>query len=385
MLGCAISLFSNRLLSYSSGKSAITLRPHRPEEIVLSELKVLTFGDLAVYNFGVSLRFTLYLNGYVPFLVVAGTACQRALLRDWRGVMNSFALSTGKSSIVRSILASALLFSTLIGVVPAQTGTPVTDPAEAGVEVAGEATQPPTLDSSAIDDPMAVSAQDCIVRDNFDRADGTNMGANWTEISGDFSISGNRAVGTTNSQMSFNGNTTGERACVDVHSAGTTPAKIGMVQLKFTNASDNLAVFVQSFNGDAPFDRIFFVRDSGFSYNGACASQVLSSTFTSGRLIAYLDGTTLKADIDTNFDGTVDQSYQCSGAPLRNGTKTGLYTQGPYYWTTNSAWAGTCRTFSMTLSDGSTKTLNFSFYAAPGSSAVPSKGNGRGRVDMLEP
>jgi uncharacterized protein len=37
----------------------------------------------------------------------------------------------------------------------------------------------------------------------------------------------------------------------------------------------------------------------------------------------------------------------------------GQYT---YYWTTNPAWAGTCRGFSLTLKDGTTRTLNFSFY-----------------------
>lgn len=37
----------------------------------------------------------------------------------------------------------------------------------------------------------------------------------------------------------------------------------------------------------------------------------------------------------------------------------GQYT---YYWQTNSAWAGTCRSFSITFVDGATYTANFSFY-----------------------
>lgn len=41
-----------------------------------------------------------------------------------------------------------------------------------------------------------------------------------------------------------------------------------------------------------------------------------------------------------------------------------LFAGGQYYyfWTTNPAWAGTCRVFSMTLNDGTTRTLRFSFY-----------------------
>jgi VCBS repeat-containing protein len=36
--------------------------------------------------------------------------------------------------------------------------------------------------------------------------------------------------------------------------------------------------------------------------------------------------------------------------------------QYTYFWTTNPAWAGTCRVFSLTLRDGTTRTLNFSFF-----------------------
>lgn len=49
----------------------------------------------------------------------------------------------------------------------------------------------------------------------------------------------------------------------------------------------------------------------------------------------------------------------------------GLYYFGGqyyYYWTTDTAWAGTCRKFSMTFTDGTTRTLDFWFYNAPGTS-----------------
>ncbi len=170
-------------------------------------------------------------------------------------------------------------------------------------------------------------AQNCVVRDDFNRADSTNMGANWTELSGDFSISGNRAVGVNGSEMSFNGNTTGDRACVDFYSGGNM-VKVGRILLKYTSSSDNLRVSLQDSDNDAMFDRIYFERDGGFSFNAACNTFLLSSPFTNGRLTAYLDGTTLKGDIDTDFNGTVDQSYQCTGAPQKSGTKTALNTFG---------------------------------------------------------
>ncbi len=41
-----------------------------------------------------------------------------------------------------------------------------------------------------------------------------------------------------------------------------------------------------------------------------------------------------------------------------------FYQNGNYtmYWQTNPAWAGTCRQFSVTLNDGTTRSLNFSFF-----------------------
>lgn len=47
----------------------------------------------------------------------------------------------------------------------------------------------------------------------------------------------------------------------------------------------------------------------------------------------------------------------------------GQYT---YYWTTDPSWAGTCRVFSMTLNDQTTRTLNFSFFVNP-SMPVPAR------------
>jgi len=165
-----------------------------------------------------------------------------------------------------------------------------------------------------------LSSQPCIVRDDFNRADSTNMGTNWTEQSGDFSISGNRAVGISDSEIVYNGNTTGDLACVDVYSGGNT-VKVARVLLKYTSSSDNLRVLLQDSQGDGLYDRIYFERDGGFVFNAVCATSLLTTPISSGRLTAYLDGTTLKGDIDNDFDGTIDQSYQCTNAPQKSGTK----------------------------------------------------------------
>ncbi|MCC7306375.1 MAG: PxKF domain-containing protein [Acidobacteria bacterium] len=58
--------------------------------------------------------------------------------------------------------------------------------------------------------------------------------------------------------------------------------------------------------------------------------------------------------------------------------------QYSYYWTTDPAWGGTCRRFSMTLNDGSTRTLNFWFYNTPGVPPVFIK-PGRTRLDLMMP
>lgn len=48
----------------------------------------------------------------------------------------------------------------------------------------------------------------------------------------------------------------------------------------------------------------------------------------------------------------------------------GQYT---YYWTTDPSWAGTCRTFTMTLNDGTARTLNFSFFFNPSMASPAAK------------
>ncbi len=170
----------------------------------------------------------------------------------------------------------------------------------------------------------AVRAQsDCVVRDDFNRADGTDMGANWTETNGNLSILNNRAVGTNNSAMSFTGATAGDKACVEVYAAASG-VQFGAVYLKWTSINDNLSVKVQDTDSNGNFDRIFFTQ-SGLIYNQACQGGLpISTPFTSARLSVYLDGTTLKADLDTNFDNMTDQSYSCANAPAKSGTSVAL-------------------------------------------------------------
>lgn len=195
---------------------------------------------------------------------------------------------------------------------------------EVPVEIKNNSTDPKSANRIEAGAANLVQTQDCVVRDDFNRADSTNMGANWTETDGDFSILGNRTVGTNSSAMSYTGAAPGDKACVEVYAANSG-TQYGGVYLKWTSSGDNLFVKVQDNNGNGDFERIFFVRDGGFVFNQACAGGfVISSPFTSARLSVYLDGTTLKADIDTNFDNISDQSYSCAGAPARSGIRVAL-------------------------------------------------------------
>ncbi|HRD82490.1 MAG TPA: choice-of-anchor Q domain-containing protein, partial [Saprospiraceae bacterium] len=169
----------------------------------------------------------------------------------------------------------------------------------------------------------------CSVQDNFNRPDGTNMGANWTEQTGDISILNNRAVGTNGSAMTFTGTTTGDRACVDVF-AGGAALQFGQIYLKWTSSSDNLYVKVQDNDSNGTYDRVFMGRDAGLVFNQNCNGGFsIASPFSSARITAYLSGNTLVLEVYTNFDGTADQTYQCDGVPSKNGTAVGLSFFGP--------------------------------------------------------
>lgn len=151
---------------------------------------------------------------------------------------------------------------------------------------------------------LAPSAQADTVTDNFNRPDGTDMGSNWTEQTGDWRLEGGMARGGDRSLMTFNNATSSAPTLgVDVYATGST-AYASLVSL-YADLSHSLFVKVQDNNSDGSFDKYFFYYGNNGS-GGGFGDGNLSTTFTEGRIGTVVAGNTVTLQIDTNFDGSVD-------------------------------------------------------------------------------
>lgn len=171
------------------------------------------------------------------------------------------------------------------------------------------------------------SAQSCTVLDNFNRANSTNVGPNWVEGDPDISISNNRAVGTNNSNMRYVGPDGGDgtRACADIFVGAAGLTQYAGVIIKWTSPADNFMVKVQDNDQDGSIERIYFYQNgNGVAYNASCGIQLLTASVTAARLTASIQGNVITATLDTDFNGSPDQIYQCGGAPAKSGTGIGL-------------------------------------------------------------
>lgn len=149
------------------------------------------------------------------------------------------------------------------------------------------------------------------ILDDFNRADSTNMGADWTEVTGDFSIAGNMATSTTNNAVMTYNDDVGSHICVDTIYSGSGSVQYVGIFTGYADPSNNIFVKVQDNTSSGNFNTVFF-RYGGNS-GSSLGFDYLSPTFTSARMTVHLVDSTVTVEFDTNFDGMVDQSYSRSG------------------------------------------------------------------------
>jgi hypothetical protein len=165
--------------------------------------------------------------------------------------------------------------------------------------------------------------------DTFTRANSTSLGTNWTEQAPDPSIEagGFTNVAPTTGLATFN-LVSSAQACVDVAPAASGVSYAAIV-LKYANlATDNVFVKVQDQNAPAgQFDTIFFYRGNNGAPFGTTTGTL--TPFSSGRFHVAVNGTTVTADIDTNFDNQPEQTITTTGLNTTGlGTGIGLGAYG---------------------------------------------------------
>jgi hypothetical protein len=171
----------------------------------------------------------------------------------------------------------------------------------------------------------AAQAYSCgALADNFNRADSTDLGPNWTEQAGNLSIAGNQATqpGVTEGLMTFNGTPSASQACVDVTGPASDNQYAGFV-LNYATVSDNRFVKVQDNSGDGTYDRVFAYV--GNNSGAQMVNTAITTPFTSARLHISEAGGVVTLDIDADNDGLVDQAIPIDfGSAAATGTRIGL-------------------------------------------------------------
>jgi Ca2+-binding RTX toxin-like protein len=162
--------------------------------------------------------------------------------------------------------------------------------------------------------------------DEFNRANGTSLGPNWTEQAPDPAILGGtfNVAAAQSGLATFNGVSASE-ACVDVQpGAGTSYAAI---VLKYASLSPN-NVFIKV-QGAGTFSQAWFYKgNNGLPWNGGVNPHALIP-FNSARFHVSVNGSTVTADIDTNFDNQPEQTVVEQNLPTTGlGTGIGLGAYG---------------------------------------------------------
>jgi len=180
--------------------------------------------------------------------------------------------------------------------------------------------------------------------DDFNRADGSDMGANWVETAGDMGILSNAGYGIGSSTSAMVHATLSADYATSVQVVDFLPRTSGpgVTFVAFVCAhagtSDNLFIKVQDNTSDGTYDRVFFYKGyNGSPWGSATYYYDLAVPTTSGRMKLTFENAGDKAvlDIDTDMNGSWDEQFTCDGilaAGLSGGTGFGIssFSQGAF-------------------------------------------------------
>ena len=157
--------------------------------------------------------------------------------------------------------------------------------------------------------------------DDFNRASGTNMGPNWTEVQGDFGITANTgyAISTSNQYMIENNAVAGFAGSdmqVDFlpKVSGSNLIYVALIS-GYADLGNNVFIKVQDNNSDGLYDRVFFYGGiNGSPWNIGSYFFDLATPTASGRMDVYFTGggDVANLDIHNHTSGMVEH-FESSG------------------------------------------------------------------------
>ncbi len=177
--------------------------------------------------------------------------------------------------------------------------------------------------------------------DDFNRANSTNMGADWTEQTGDIEILSNMGHGVQNLSMMTHNGVNDNYASSNMSSRfdhGGGLVYVAMVA-GYSGLYDNVFVKVQDNNSDGWYDRVFFYYgNNGGSWSGYTGSYYydLATPTVSGTMTLSFDnaGDDAVLTIDNDASGA-SEVFVCGGLAASAGglgTGFGVGTYGPAYF-----------------------------------------------------
>ena len=183
----------------------------------------------------------------------------------------------------------------------------------------------------------AFSISALAITDEFDRPDGTDMSAMWTEQSGDWRLEGERAHSSSNAAYDlaiFIEPSSSPVLSADVHYTGASRLTYTALVSKYANPSDCVFVKVQDNNSDGEYDAAYFYYGNGGSawanMTGGSSLQILDP-FSDARIKTWHEGDVVTLEIDHNFDGTPEETFWRGNIPLAalgDGVGLGGYSHG---------------------------------------------------------
>ena len=158
-----------------------------------------------------------------------------------------------------------------------------------------------------------------VLLDDFDRADGTDMGPSWVEQSPNFWIDDGQASSNDQALMTYVGGTS-TTVAVDVYHNGENAVQYAALVLGYKDNPTSIFCRVQDNMADGDYDFLIFdfgnrgIGNSNWTGGGASALW-LAEPFTAARVTASLSGAVATVAIDTNFDGTSEETYSRGNVP----------------------------------------------------------------------
>ncbi len=166
---------------------------------------------------------------------------------------------------------------------------------------------------------FSVCARAASFFDDFNRADSSNLGPNWTIVQGSIGISGDRATSSGDGQNpegyaivnGFSGSYLTTEVSLDV--AATTGLSYAALLLGY-NSANGACLFVKVQGRNGVYDHVAFYYGNNNDDMPPAGGNYFSITpFTAGEISIYAIGAdTIKLSIDSNFDGVSDQAYTFS-------------------------------------------------------------------------